>query len=579
MNRSMKKNLFFGLMALAGLFTSCSQDDTDASPTADSNQVSMSIGMPADFVKTRASAPATFPAGHTLRCILEVWTKDGSTRRVRQEQLVTAGAANITFSFELADQGDYKAVLWADYIVSGATVSGDHYPDKYYKTDNADGLKKVTIITAAYTYADQLREAFAAVVPFTKGATAKNDLTATLVRPLTKVTIAEKNTEMIGKCKDMTATYTVPSEFNAFSEEVSPTATYDATYITTSMDGTDITINGNNCKILFSDYVFTTADATLGGIKLTFTGTGSITMNDRDIPANIPLKRNNWVRAAGNLITVGNDPAVTLSVDMTTDWVSQDATDISDIVKVGDFYYADGTWSTALDANKTCIGIVFQTDPSRIGDKEKQLLAAKGVATPHGLVMSLKTVTKSLMSWGEDHDFSELTKCTDKVACNADINGLLNYTTVIDYAAANNKELENFYPAFKAVKDYVVQAPEKTTGWYLPSIGQWYDFTANLGGLPSWDDAINEGNDLTPNLYRWSNQTELVSKINAYFEPLGTGNYDAIPNGSYQKFFSSSTYSDSGIWTWFVGKQANVVQCWHNVRYNSDSAVRPILAF
>ena len=260
----MKKNLFFGLMALAGLFTSCSQDDTDASPTADSNQVSMSIGMPADFVKTRASAPATFPAGHTLRCILEVWTKDGSTRRVRQEQLVTAGAANITFSFELADQGDYKAVLWADYIVSGATASGDHYPDKYYKTDNADGLKKVTIITAAYTYADQLREAFAAVVPFTKGATAKNDLTATLVRPLTKVTIAEKNTEMIGKCKDMTATYTVPSEFNAFNEEVSPTATYDATYITTSMDGTDITINGNNCKILFSDYVFTTADATLG---------------------------------------------------------------------------------------------------------------------------------------------------------------------------------------------------------------------------------------------------------------------------------------------------------------------------
>ena len=327
----------------------------------------------------------------------------------------------------------------------------------------------------------------------------------------------------------MTAKYTVPSEFNAFSEEVSPSATHNINYTATSMDGTDITINGNNCKILFSDYVFTTADATLGGIKLTFTGTGSITMNDRDIPANIPLKRNNWVRAAGNLITVGNDPAVTLSVDMTTDWVSQDATDISDIVKVGDFYYADGTWSTALDANKTCIGIVFQTDPSRIGDKEKQVLAAKGVATPHGLVMSLKTVTKSLMSWGEDHDFSELTKCTDKVACNADINGLLNYTTVIDYAAANNKELENFYPAFKAVKDYVVQAPEKTTGWYLPSIGQWYDFTANLGGLPSWDDAINEGNDLTPNLYRWSNQTELVSKINAYFEPLGTGNYDGAP--------------------------------------------------
>lgn len=80
----MKKNLFFGLMALVGLFTSCSQDDTDASPTADSNQVSMSIGMPADFVKTRASAPATFPAGHTYaalhpRSVDERWLYTKST--------------------------------------------------------------------------------------------------------------------------------------------------------------------------------------------------------------------------------------------------------------------------------------------------------------------------------------------------------------------------------------------------------------------------------------------------------------------------------------------------------------------
>ena len=190
-------------------------------------------------------------------------------------------------------------------------------------------------------------------------------------------------------------------------------------------------------------------------------------MNDRDIPANIPLKRNNWVRAAGNLITVGNDPAVTLSVDMTTDWVSQDATDISDIVKVGDFYYADGTWSTALDANKTCIGIVFQTDPSRIGDKEKQVLAAKGVATPHGLVMSLKTVTKKPYELGGRSRFSELTKCTDKVACNADINGLLNYTTVIDYAAANNKELENFLSRFQGREGLCCTGSRKDDGVVL----------------------------------------------------------------------------------------------------------------
>lgn len=321
MNRSMKKNLFFGLMALAGLFTSCSQDDAYAPPAADSNQVSMSIGMPADFVKTRASVP-TFPPNHTLRCILEVWTKDGSTRKVRQEQLVTAGAANITFNFELADQGEYKAVLWADYIASGASATDGHYPDKYYKTDDATGLKKVSIITSAYTYTDQVREAFAAVKPFTKGATAVNNLTATLVRPLTKVTIAEKKTEMVDKCRTLVATYTVPSEFNAFSEEVSTTATYQARYEAAPV-GDVMPINRVNCKVLFSDYVFTAADATMGGIELMFSGT--VMLYNRSIPAGIPLKRNYKINAAGNLITAvgGDDPAVALSVDMTTDWEKQ----------------------------------------------------------------------------------------------------------------------------------------------------------------------------------------------------------------------------------------------------------------
>ena len=317
----MKKNLFFGLMALAGLFTSCSQDDAYAPPAADSNQVSMSIGMPADFVKTRAAVP-TFPSGHTLRCILEVWTQDGSTRKVRQEQLVTANVANFTFNFELADQGDYKAVLWADYIASGASATDGHYPDKYYKTDDATGLKKVSIITSAYTYTDQVREAFAAVKTFTKEATAVNNLTAPLVRPLSKVTIAEKKTAMVDKCRILVAKYTVPSEFNAFSEEVSTTATYQARYEAAPV-GHVIPINRVDCKVLFSDYVFTAADATMGGIELMFSGT--VMLYNRSIPAGIPLKRNYKINAAGNLITAvgGDDPAVALSVDMTTDWEKQ----------------------------------------------------------------------------------------------------------------------------------------------------------------------------------------------------------------------------------------------------------------
>lgn len=453
MNRSMKKNLFFGLMALAGLFTSCNQDDAYAPPTADSNQVSMSIGMPADFVKTRANAPATFPSDHKLRCILEVWTQDGSELKVRKEQPVAAGAANITFTFELADQGEYKAVLWADYIAENATETSGHYADKYYKTDNAGGLKKVSIITNAYTYTDQVREAFTAVVPFTKGATAENDLTARLIRPLTKVTIAEKNADMFAKCTSMTAEYTVPSEFNAFSEEVSTTATYNATYSAAPVGGTDITISGQACKILFSDYVFTATDGTMGGIELTFTG--STTLKNKSIPANIPLKRNNWVRAAGNLITTdasGYDPNLTMTVDMTTDWVNQDIPDI-DGARVGDYYYEDDTWSSTYtnDSSNPCIGIVYEVNAD--GRSGKIVSLDEPPANWSG------TNGAGGLSWGPKGTQTDATSLTD---------GLQNMATI--------KNLSNDFSNYDAFRWVHERNPSDTdystatTGvWYLPA--------------------------------------------------------------------------------------------------------------
>ncbi|WP_455627756.1 DUF6562 domain-containing protein [Parabacteroides chinchillae] len=446
----MKKNLFFGLMALAGLFTSCSQDDAYAPPTADSNQVSMSIGMPADFVKTRATAPAL--ANHKLRCILEVWTQDGATLKVRKEQPVTAGATNIVFNFTLADQGEYKAVLWADYIAENATETSGHYADKYYKTDDADGLKKVSIITSAYTYTDQVREAFTAVKTFTKGATAKNDLTARLVRPLTKVTIAEKNADMFAKCTSMTATYTVPSEFNAFDETVGA-ATCNATYNAAPVGGADITIKGQTCKILFSDYVFTATDGTMGGIELTFTGTE--TLKNKSIPANIPLKRNNWVRAAGNLITTdasGYDPNLTMTVDMTTGWVNQDIPDI-DGARVGDYYYKDETWSSTYTNNSSnpCIGIVYEVNAD--GKSGKIVSLDEPPANWSG------TNDAGRLSWGPMATQTNATSLTD---------GLQNMATI--------KNLSNDFSNYDAFRWVHARNPSDTdystatTGvWYLPA--------------------------------------------------------------------------------------------------------------
>lgn len=239
--------------------------------------------------------------------------------------------------------------------------------------------------------------------------------------------------------------------------------------------------------------------------------------------------------------------------------------------KVGDFFYSDGTFSTALDPAKTVIGIVFQTDKKRIGEAEKEALADKGIDEPHGLVMSVKNAGTSLMWSSENKDFDELTNCETKEQCNDDISGLYNYNTVIAYAESEGKL--SAYPAFEAVKNYGIEAPANTTGWYLPAVGQWYDFFANLGGLPDWSGASESGSD-----YYWTGQSELVSKVNAYFSPLGDGNYDAfMPNNSYQYFWSSSEYSGDSARYWDVYSGGNVGCRWD--RKYDRYAVRPVLAF
>ena len=239
--------------------------------------------------------------------------------------------------------------------------------------------------------------------------------------------------------------------------------------------------------------------------------------------------------------------------------------------KVGDYFYEDGTFSTALDPAKTVIGIVFQTDKSRIGDAEKAALKAKGIDELHGLVMAVKNAGTNLKWSSEYTDFKELTNCETKDQCNDDISGLHNYNTVIAYAESEDKL--SAYPAFEAVKNYDVEAPANTTGWYLPAVGQWYDFFANLGGLPDWSGASESGSD-----YYWTGQSELVSKVNAYFSPLGDGNYDAfMPNNSYQYFWSSSEYSGDDARYWDVYSDGYVSCYWYS-KYDSHD-VRPVLAF
>ncbi len=245
-------------------------------------------------------------------------------------------------------------------------------------------------------------------------------------------------------------------------------------------------------------------------------------------------------------------------------------------LQVGDFFFADGhllskdVVPSEVQAAKV-IGIVFAL--SRIGQAEKDALKTKGINEPHGLVMSVKNAGTDLMWSSEFNDFGDLENCKSKEQCNADISGLWNYNAVIAYAKGENKL--SSYPAFEAIDKWNAEnsehkAPENTTGWYLPAVGQWYDFFHNLGDLPDWGSAsVSDDN------YYWSGQSESVlSNVNTFFSPLGDGNYDAF---GYQRFWSSSEFSNNYARDWAVYSGADVYCYWFDKRRSYD--VRPVLAF
>lgn len=490
-----KYNFYLWLTVLVGLLASCNQDEAAGPQTnTGSNRVSLTATLPADFAQpeTRAVPPA--PSSHQLRCILEVWDDALTTLIVRQEVCAT-GTESLQFSFELQDMGNYKALLWADYIEKSATsspvtiaeLSGvGHFPDKYYKTDDATGLKAVSIIESAYTNTAE-RDAFFACEPFEKKATALNDLSASLTRPFTLLTIAEKNATNFGYCKKVKASYSVPKTINVSDGTLS--GTYAATY-NAAPEGTNISVNNVTCKTLFSDYIFAADDGTMdSGITLEFTPTSASgkVLNKVTIPAGTPAKRNYRINAAGNLITATDAPStsVQMTVDISSSFAGSSDADIipEPVPAVGDYYYSDGTWSTELNASKTVLGVIFKVGP---GTGETAETYGGNLATDkiRGYVVALKDDPDAAYCTATDESFGLSTSETDYTGY-AGTQKLQNRT---DYS-------QTTFPALYTILNRTPksEAGVKNSGWYMPSVAQLLDIHANRSILDPKLTPVNGG--------------------------------------------------------------------------------------
>ena len=227
--------------------------------------------------------------------------------------------------------------------------------------------------------------------------------------------------------------------------------------------------------------------------------------------------------------------------------------------QVGDFYCKNdknegylipGDVPSLTDAQQAaCIGIVYSTDVSRIGAAATKVLENQGI-TPHGLVMALTNASDGCR-WGEygkdensggadGEPFKENTGTLQKQYNNIDGYGETHW--IIDTYKNSGNALKDTYTAFYHASRYGTAesstekyaAPSNTTGWFIPSMGQWWDILSNLGSVNLTGYQSSQENSK----YIDGAGRIAVDNMNRYLEKISGATQ--FSTGTY--FWSSSEY-------------------------------------
>jgi hypothetical protein len=224
----------------------------------------------------------------------------------------------------------------------------------------------------------------------------------------------------------------------------------------------------------------------------------------------------------------------------------------------GNFYYNDGSWGTnANPTGRTVIGVVFSNQTST---------ADKAHGWTHGYAMALKNAAaySSGVTWSTSPpSTSEFSDYSDWASMVADKDG---YTKTNTIKTKYSSTLSSNYPAFyyalgygtsqiPSTTTYAAPAGSVTSGWYLPSIGQWYDICVNLGGMVTAPSTTGTGYG------QWYNGSsgsagyayKCAAAINAYLSILSSNGYSVdlfstIISGNTEIYWSSSEYTNSNAY-------------------------------
>ncbi|WP_455624270.1 fimbrillin family protein [Parabacteroides sp.] len=210
---------------------------------------------------------------------------------------------------------------------------------------------------------------------------------------------------------------------------------------------------------------------------------------------------------------------------------------------VGDYYYADGTWSSTLE--KPCIGIVFKVGGGT--DDQASNYSNLESNTIHGYVVALNDAHSDVGAWGIR--LVDVDGLDNNNSASNKYDGYKNTTVVRNLEAYTNTDISQpmkngQYWAFKVASLYAVTAPGNTSGWYLPSIQQLADIYA-LSGLATCLSTVG-GTDFkrTENNGRYWSATEKNEYDSWYyqFKENGGSGCNAKSNDGGNYLNSSKSY-------------------------------------
>ena len=230
-------------------------------------------------------------------------------------------------------------------------------------------------------------------------------------------------------------------------------------------------------------------------------------------------------------------------------------------LSVGNFLFSDGTYgSIPNNPGKTPIAIIFSTSTTSNDVAQSYI---------HGYAMALKDIALTYTWEDGQMDNSDLDN----------YNGT-SYLDRMDMEGFKNSLFEGsgYHASMAAQNSYGVAAPTGTSGWFLPSSGQWFKIISNLGSLATTGISVDGWHGTTENMI----SARVAHSINNRMSVLPSSSYDPFevvtPTGESIYYWSSTEYDNNDALAACFGNDGSMLFATNKAK-NVACRVRPIIAF